>query len=203
VVRVSNEQPKSPRVRLFVALDLPDAIRSGIEAWGRRELIDQALRPIPAESLHITLAFLGQRPQEDAERVAQVLEGFAAPAPLIELSDPVARPGRGRARLFALPVLSPGAELIQSQLSEALASNGLFKAEKRPFWPHVTVARVRSAGRGSKRPMWVERPPGSLPTELSDAFYGVRIALYRSELQPSGARYVPLAQVKLPGAGQQ
>ena len=32
---------------------------------------------------------------------------------------------------------------------------------------------------------------------------GVRISLYRSELQPSGARYVPLAQVQLPGPGWQ
>ena len=190
-------------MRLFVALDLPDPIRGAIEAWGKRELTDPALRPVPAENLHITLAFLGQRPQEDAERVSRALEQCAAPAPLVELGDPVARPGRGRARLFALPVLSPGAELIQSQLSEALVSEDLFEAEKRPFWPHVTVARVRAAGRGSKRPMWVEGPPGALPTERSDAFYGVRIALYRSELQPSGARYVPLAQVKLPGAGQQ
>ncbi len=190
-------------MRLFVALDLPGAIRDGIEAWERRELNDPALRPIPAANLHITLAFLGQRAPEDVERVGRALEECVAPAPLIELGDPVARPGRGRARLFALPAVSPGTEQIQAQLSAILVSDGLFEAGTRPFWPHVTVARVRSAGRGSKRPMWVENPPGSLPTELSDAFYGVRIALYRSELQPSGARYVPLAQFQLPGAGWQ
>jgi 2'-5' RNA ligase len=62
----------------------------------------------------------------------------------------------------------------------------------------VTVARVRSEG---GRPAPVERAPGAFPEALSEPFYGVRLTLYRSELQPTGARYVPLAQFKLPGAG--
>ena len=46
---------------------------------------------------------------------------------------------------------------------------------------------------------FVERPPGGLPESLSEPFLGVRLTLYRSELQPTSARYVPLAQVELPG----
>ena len=65
---------ESPRARLFVALDLPDAIRQGIAAWGEEALADPALRPVPAESLHITLAFLGSGPEEDVERVAAAME---------------------------------------------------------------------------------------------------------------------------------
>ena len=88
-------------------------------------------------------------------------------------------------------------------MSERLAEARLHEPEKRAFWPHVTVARVRPEGRGSRRPRAVERPPNELPSGLSEAFYGVRLTLYRSELQPLGARYVPLAQVELPGAGWQ
>ena len=44
---------------MFIALDLPDRVRGAIAAWGRRELVDPALRPVAEESLHITLAFLG------------------------------------------------------------------------------------------------------------------------------------------------
>jgi 2'-5' RNA ligase len=200
---MTADREKSPRARMFVALDLPDAVRSGIEGWGRQELTDPALRPVAVGNLHITLAFLGHRPLEDGERVAWAIREGAAPAPLIELGDPMPRPARGKPRLFALPALSPGAEQMHAQLSEILISEGLYEPEKRPFWPHVTVARVRAEGRGSRRPMRVEAAPGPLPAELADAFYGVRISLYRSELQPSGARYVPLAQVELPGAGRQ
>jgi 2'-5' RNA ligase len=92
---------------------------------------------------------------------------------------------------------------MQSQLSDLLASERLYEPEKRPFWPHVTIARVRPGVRGSRRPTEVERWPEELPPGLSRAFYGVRLTLYRSELQPQGARYAPLAQVELPGAGQQ
>jgi RNA 2',3'-cyclic 3'-phosphodiesterase len=200
---MAREQTRSPRARLFVALDLPDAIRAGIGAWGAEALADPALRPVPAENLHITLAFLGNRPTRDAERVAEAIEQSVAPAPLVELLDPVARPPRGRPRLFALPALSPGTEQLQAQLSEILISERLYEPEKRPFWPHVTVARVRAEGGGPRRPMRVEQPPGSLPVELREPNFSGRLTLYRSELQPSGARYVPLAQVKLPGAGQQ
>jgi RNA 2',3'-cyclic 3'-phosphodiesterase len=190
-----------PRARLFIALDLPDPIRTGIGAWGAEALTDPALRPVPVENLHITLAFLGHRPEQDVAPLAQAIARSAAPAPRIELRDPVARPARGRPRLFALPALSPGAERIQAQLSEILVSERLYEPEKRPFWPHVTVARVRAGKHGSRRPIEVENPPEELPSKLSEPFYGIRIVLYRSELQPSGARYVPLAQVKLPGAG--
>ena len=186
-----------------MALDLSGTVREGIGAWGAEALGDPALRSVPAENLHITLAFLGYRPEQDAERVAKAIEQSAAPAPLVELLDPVSRPPRGRPRLFALPALSPGAEQVQAQLSEILISERLYEPEKRPFWPHVTVARVRAEGRGSRRPMRVEQPPGSLPVELREPNFSGRLTLYRSELQPSGARYVPLAQVKLPGAGQQ
>lgn len=200
---MAKERLKSPRARLFVALDLPDEIRRGIVAWGRRELADPALRPVPEQSLHVTLAFLGYRPEKEVEAIAAAVEEGVGPAPWVELRDPAARPPRGRARLFALPVVSPGTEALQGGVEQKLVEGGFYEPEKRPFWPHVTVARVRPEARGSRRPAVVSGPPEKLPPSLSEVFLGVRMTLYRSELQPSGARYVPLAQVELPGAGQQ
>ena len=50
------------RVRLFVALALPDAVRLELAAWAGDVLRgDAALRLVPAEGLHVTLAFLGAR----------------------------------------------------------------------------------------------------------------------------------------------
>ena len=198
---VAKERLKSPRARLFVALDLPEEAREGIVAWGREALADPALRPVAPESLHITLAFLGHRPEKEIEEIAAAVRESVGPAPWVELLDPVQRPPRGRARLFALPALSPGTESLQAGLQERLVEGGFYKPEERPFWPHVTVARVRPEARGSRRPAVVSDPPGKLPEGLSEAFIGVRLALYRSELQPTGARYVPLAQVELPGGG--
>jgi len=198
---MAKERLKSPRARLFVALDLPDALREGIAAWGREELADQALRPVPSESLHVTLAFLGHRPEKEIEQIAAVVRENAGAAPWLEPLDPVQRPPRGKARLYALPVLSAGTEALQAGVEQGLAAGGFYKPEKRPFWPHVTVARVRPEARGSRRPAVVSRPPGPLPAELKEPRIAVRMALYRSDLQPSGAKYTPLAQIELPGGG--
>jgi 2'-5' RNA ligase len=199
VAAVTKEQSKSPRARLFVALDLPDALREGIVAWGREALVDPALRVVVPESLHITLAFLGSRPEEEIEEIAAVVREGTGPAPWVELLGPEPRPPRGKARLYVLPALSPGTEALAVGIQQGLVEAGFYASEKRPFWPHVTVARVRPAGRGSRRPALASQPPGKLPAELSEAQICRRMTLYRSELQPIGARYVPLAQVQLPG----
>jgi len=194
---MAKERLKSPRARLFVALDLPEPLTAGIEAWGREALADPALRPLPVASLHVTLVFLGYRPEKEIGCIGEIVEGLAGPAPRIELRDPVRRPERGRPRLFALPISSPETVSLQGELEERLVAERLHEPEKRPFWPHLTVARVRPEGRGSKRPRPVERPPGGLPQALLQPVHAVRLALYRSELKPQGAQYIPLAQVKL------
>jgi 2'-5' RNA ligase len=200
---MTEERLKGPRARLFVALDLPAEALAGIEDWGRKALADPALRTVPAESLHITLAFLGYRPVREIDRIAEILKAIGKPAPRIELHDPVARPSRGRPRLVALPVHSPATISLQAALQERLVAESLYQPEKRPFWPHLTVARVRPQARGSKRPRRISSPPGPLPQALLQAFDPVRASLYLSELKPQGAKYTPLAQVDLPGAGQQ
>lgn len=186
------------RQRLFIALDLPEPIREGVAAWGAEELVDPALRPVRAESLHVTLVFLGNRGEEEGEAIAGLVREADFPAALLKLEDPISLPRRKRASLFALPAPSPATTEVQAVTVERLAAAGLHEAEDRDFWPHVTVARVRSEGRGKRRPMPVEKRPGDLPKRLKEPFYCVRLTLYRSELQPSGARYVPLAQVELP-----
>jgi 2'-5' RNA ligase len=192
---------ESKPVRMFVALDLPEMIREDIAAWGEAKLTDPALRQVPLESLHVTLAFLGNRQLAEVEGIATAMEAVAEIPVLLELGGPVGRPAQGRPRLIALPVLHGPVPGLQERLSEALACERVYEREERPFWPHVTIARVRAEGRGSRRPMRVEVPSGPAPTERTGWFDGVRISLYRSELQSRGARYVPLAQVELPTTG--
>ncbi len=198
-----DREERERRLRLFVALDLPDRVRSGISIWSEGAIRDPALKPVPEGSLHITLAFLGHRPQQEVAPIAALVRKCAAPAPEAVLHEVEQRPLRGRARVYALPVRSEGAEALQADLQARLMEAGLYETEKRLFWPHITVARVRTEGRGSRRPAVVERPPKSLPQELLQPLRCVRLALYLSELQPGGARYTPLAQVDLPEPGRQ
>ncbi len=202
MVAVSKERLKSPRARLFIALDLPEDLRVGLVAWGRRQLRDPALRAVRPESLHVTLAFLGYLPEKEIGQVGEIVDRMRSPVSTIELGNPLAKPSFARARLFALPVGSPGVVALQAELEERLVAARLYKPEKRPFWPHLTVARVKSAGRGSKRPMAVEKPPGRLSKALLGPARCVRVTLYRSELNPMGARYTPLARVELSRGGR-
>ena len=195
---MAKERLKSPRARLFVALDLPDDVREAIVRWQQSELTDEALRVVRPASLHITLAFLGYLPEKQIASVASVVNRVASPAPRIEFLGEPARKPKGRPRVFALEAVSEEAVALQGGLERELVRERLYKPEKRPFWPHVTVARVRPEGRGSKRPARVEKGPGAIPEALRAPFFGIRLSLYRSILRPQGAEYAPLAQVELP-----
>jgi len=195
---MASEEGKGRRQRIFVAVDLPDEIREGLREWGEAELVDPALRPVRPESLHVTLVFLGHREADEVEAIGAAVREVSAPAVLMKLEDPISLPRRRRAALFALPAPSPATTDLHHGVAETLVEAGLHKPEDRDFWPHVTVARVRPEGRGSRRPAAVARRPGDLPERLKEPFYAVRLTLYRSVLQPGDSRYVPLAQVELP-----
>jgi 2'-5' RNA ligase len=201
---MAKERLGSPRARLFVALDLPDDIRSALVAWQESELTDPALRPVGPENLHVTLCFLGWTPERRIEEAAAVVT--AIEPRVVEMRfepEAVSIPAR-RPRLLAIEAPSEGAEALAAELSERLQAERLYKPEKRDFWSHVTVARARSErrqdgsrGRRGGRPMRVKRPPGPLPAGALEAFEAVRITLYRSNLRSQGAEYVPLASLDL------
>jgi 2'-5' RNA ligase len=201
---MTKERLGSPRARLFVALDLPERIRGALASWQAAELGDPALRPGSAEALHVTLCFLGWTPERRIEEVAAVVT--AIERRVVEMRfepEAVGIPAR-RPRLLAIEAPSEGAEALAAELSERLQAERLYKPEKRAFWSHVTVARVRSErrqdgsrGRRGGRPMRIAQAPGPLPAEALEAFEVVRITLYRSNLRSQGAEYVPLANLDL------
>jgi 2'-5' RNA ligase len=199
---MAKERLKSPRARLFVALDLPDHVRAGLEAWQRGSLTDPALRPVDAAALHVTLCFLGYHPERAIESVASEVTAVGSrPVEILFEPDPVPVP-RKRPRLFAVEGASSAASKLQAELEERLVAARFYRPEKREFWTHVTVARVRSE-RGSRargrrgKPMPVDALPAALPAELTQPFQVPRLALYRSYLRPSGAEYVRLAELNL------
>ena len=199
---MTKERLKSPRARLFVALDLPDEIRRGLAAWQARALADRALRAVRPEALHVTLCFLSYHPERDIERIASVVTAVQ-PSPVDIRLEPEPRPvPPRRPRLFAIGGESPATEALQAELAERLETARFYQPEKRDFWTHVTVARVRSE-RGSRghggrgKSMRVASAPGPLPADLTQPFVAPRVALYRSFLRPSGAEYVRLAELNL------
>ena len=137
-------------------------------------------------SLHVTLAFLGHRPEEHAGAVAAVLQGMEdRAAPPVSLGAALLLPPR-RARVLAVALTDPDGALgrLQADVAGALAAAGLHEPEARPFRPHVTVARVRS---GARAPRTVDAAPEPVACDAGP------VVLYRSHLGRGGAAYEPLA----------
>lgn len=186
-----ERSPEGKRARLFLALDLEPDAREALADWRDGAIAGRDdLRPVPAEALHATLAFLGYRPEDELDAIAEAAFGAVAglpPAVLVPRS--VKGVPRRDPRLFALDLADEGgrAGAVQAAASDALEAGGFFKPEKRDFWPHVTLARVR---RG-RHPAPVRAEPPDAPLDASE------VVLYQSLLSPSGARYKSLARASL------
>jgi 2'-5' RNA ligase len=152
---------------------------------------------VPAKSLHVTLCFLGWTPEKRIPECEEALGQIAPrPVPMRLEPEPVALPKR-RPRLFALDAPSDAATALAGEVSDALEAKQLYEPEKRPFWSHVTVARVR-AKKGEKGVR--VKPPAPLDPAACEPFEAVRLTFYRSNLSSHGAEYVPLASTDLPPA---
>jgi 2'-5' RNA ligase len=180
------------RVRLFVALELTDAVRDELVTWRARALgAVSGLRLVSPEALHVTLCFLGWRAVEEVGEIAAACAAVVCRATRgLSLGTALWLPERGRPRVAAVRIEDPAGavEALQSALSASLVRGGFYRPEARPYLPHVTVARVPKGARIRRDGL---PPPG--PIEL----IGREVTLYRSRLAPSGARYEQLETLSL------
>ena len=174
-------------LRLFVALELPQAARAALVAFRDAAADPSVWRPVAAEALHLTLAFLGRRPATDVAVIEPILRGAAGSAPRLAFAGAVLLPPR-RARVLCAALEDRDGTLaeLQARVSDGLAAAGVYVPEKRPFRAHATVARLRPRARA---PRAVEAAPDPLE------FHGEALTLFVSRLHPHGARYEPLVRV--------
>jgi 2'-5' RNA ligase len=178
---------------MFVALDLPDEARARLAAW-RDELVAgrDDLRPVAPAALHVTLVFLGWQDESAASAIVDAAWAGAAPigAPVLRAGGLRPLPPRNP-RLLALELEAEEgrASALQAAISGALEAGGWYRPEKRPFWPHLTLARVKRGDRRAAVPAGAP-PPG-------EPFRAAQLTLYRSTLRPQGALYEPLGRMAL------
>jgi RNA 2',3'-cyclic 3'-phosphodiesterase len=176
-------------MRLFAALDLPRDVRTTLAAWAASAVgRDERLRLISADVLHVTLVFLGERP--DADAAGSALEAAldpAPPSPPLSAGGPLwLSPRRPHVLTVALDDPSGGLTEIQAAVLGAMVRSAGHEAEQRRFRPHVTVARVR----GRVRPFELPAPPAL-------EFSPPAVTLYRSVLGRGPASYEAMASVPL------
>ena len=186
---------------MFVALDLPAGPRAALAAW-RDELLEgrRDLRPVRDQALHVTLVFLGWQDEAAAEAIAGAAIGACGGLAAPRLGAGAVRPLPPRnPRLFALDLADEDgrATAIQAAVSDALEEGRWYRPEKRPFWPHVTLARFRKQ---TLRRAALPLLDTLTRNRIGDVVRHDRIAeiqIVASELTPSGPRYDVKARAAL------
>lgn len=159
--------------------------------WQRHHLAgERSLRLTPRQQLHVTLVFLGKMGEEQLERAADQLEKLEDRGRFDMTADRIVGLPKGNnprvvAAAFSEPLERP--RKLHDELAAGLVAKRLYKKEKRPYFPHVTIARNR--GRIRLRPSEVAPEPVK--------FTAVRVTLYNSILKPNGAEHRPLKSVQL------
>jgi RNA 2',3'-cyclic 3'-phosphodiesterase len=190
------------RARLFVAVDLPAAVRGHLAAWAREAAAGlQAgsapfpLRVLSRDVLHLTLCFLGSRPVEEITAVGSVLNACTEHMGGLSVGPPLWLPP-ARPRSLAVTIHDDDGALasLHAAVTSAVGETIAWKPERRRFRAHITLARTRG------RPPAGWNLPGAsarLPATPQLRFAAESLALYRSWLAPEGASYEALARCEL------
>jgi|ERR1700733_1219829 len=191
-------------MRLFVALDIDDAIRARIARFmeGVNGFAPDA-RWLKPESLHVTLKFIGEQPEASVEQIKHALSTLTAE---IQFRGYGFFPTAKSARVFWIGLeAGPRLATLAAAVDEKMAALGIPK-EDRAFSPHLTLAR--GAGRsGSPRRSKADVPNRSfqrlqekltaLPTPEFGTMTAREFFLYQSQLSPKGSKYTKLARFVL------
>ena len=171
-------------MRLFFALWPTAALRAELAQRAASLSLARGVRPVPAENLHLTLAFLGSVAAARVPEIEALARGIAfAPFQLV-LDAHGAFPRAGAIWLGASRV-APGLSDLVERLRIGLTEMGL-PGEARAFHPHVTLARARER----IRPL----PPGGTITPLVWAVDAFR--LVQSQTLAEGPIYRQVAEFK-------
>ncbi len=194
-------------MRLFVALDIDDAIRERISRFieGVRGFAEEA-RWVRPESLHVTLKFIGEKSEQEVDKIQRALETIEASNFEMSIGGYGFFPGARAPRVFWVGVEGgPKLTSLAAAVDEKLAGLGIPK-EEHAFAPHLTLARG-AGGSVSPRKQKSDHPHPSFQqlqeklAALSAPDCGVMTAreffLYQSKLSPGGSKYTKLASFDL------
>ena len=183
------ERAEGQPLRTFIAIELPDAVKEALLMLsGRLRRSGVRASWVKPDAMHLTLRFLGEIPAEDAARIADFLAGrYQGLTPFeVHVSGTGAFPSVKRPSVVwagAGPFEGPFVQ-AQAIAEEAACAIGLPR-EKRPFHPHLTLARVKEEQSAPRLTAYLARE-----NEFrAGSFLATSVSLFSSQLTPQGALY--------------
>lgn len=180
-------------MRLFYAIFLPEGVQRALAAAQERVSRYRGWKEVPPHQLHLTLLFLGERPERDLEdlialghRLGRRVPPFAA-----TLKGTGYFPNEGTPRVWFAKAEGEGLALLagalRSGVAEVLGEEALKAEGERAFKPHITLARRKA-------------PAPRVPPLVFGLTWPVEaFALVRSKLTPRGPVYTILERFPLRG----
>ncbi|MCL0067449.1 RNA 2',3'-cyclic phosphodiesterase [Peptococcaceae bacterium] len=181
-------------MRLFWAIEIPDEIKSKL-ASVQEELkkLDLHAKWVEKQNIHLTVKFLGET---DASMVTDIKNSVLS---ALEGTSPfrISVSGFGTfgnpACVIWSGIRDDDKKLFElhSKVDRALLSLG-FEAEKRAFYPHLTLARLKS----QRNVKLLRNKLIAMPDTLS-SFTANSIKLFNSTLTPKGAIYEVIETIEI------
>jgi len=177
-------------LRTFVAIELNEACREGLlKAIEAIRPVARGVRWVKAQSLHLTLKFIGSLDEADLPQAIECLQRATAEAGpfAMTVSGLSGFPPKGTPRVIHVGVQEPTGTLValQRRVDAALKEALDIPKEKREYVSHVTLGRVKD--RRACPSM------GELSAAVADQRFGEvsvdSMVLMKSDLRPDGAVY--------------
>jgi 2'-5' RNA ligase len=170
--------PDAATLRVFFALVPSAELRNALADLGRERARRLHGRPVPAENIHLTLAFVGAWPR--ARLDALLAAGAAVDGEAMRVTLDRQGGFRRSGVAWVAPSSAPAKlGLLANSLAANLRANGVPYDEK-PFHPHLTIAR-------KCRGPFMHGPVGPYAWNIE------AVALVASDTRAEGARYSILA----------
>jgi 2'-5' RNA ligase len=194
MIHEAEQDIPSSNLRLFTGIATPRAVEARIDELVRQLKPLAAIRWSPTSNFHITTKFIGAWPEDRLQEIKDALAGVPRTGAFkIAIRGLGFFPDAQRPRSFWIGV-DGGAELksLASRIDQTCSQLGVV-AEKKPYTPHLTLARTEPKAKLEALHMALEK----MGSPLLGEFDATVFHLYLSQPGRSGAIYTSLEEFPL------
>ncbi len=164
------EKSETKTKRLFIAVDLPSAMKKRVTEFVKSARLadNKYFRPVPQKNLHITILFLGNIELNQETAIKKLLPAIKIKNFDISVGNNLFFSLGNSSGIVYLKIEKGACELkfIYENLLKGMLNSGInIKTDKRPFMPHITIARIKNGSNNKNDILNLLKPfnPNNVP----------------------------------------